>query len=104
MSDVIEQSQVRRVLQELYSRIQKQQFEESDHKLGRILTIIDWVTSDPEQRKAIKDLVRNTWYLNTGLQGLTTNKSEIELAAEAIGFELWDKLPKGKNQIVKQAA
>jgi len=63
------------------------------YKLGRVLTIIDASISDPEQRKAIKDLVNNEWWSdgNRASDGRMTNPhTDIRGLCLALGFELYD--------------
>ena len=33
-----------------------------EHKVGQVLTIIDACTTDPEQRKSLKDVIRDAFY------------------------------------------
>lgn len=63
------------------------------YKLGRVLTIIDASIADPEQRKAIKDLVNNEWW-STGNKvsddRMTNPHTDIRGLCSALGFELYD--------------
>lgn len=66
--------------------------EDQRYKLGRVLTIIDASISDPEQRKAIKDLVNNEWWTssNRNSDGRMTNPhTDIRGLCLALGFELY---------------
>ena len=39
--------------------------DEKNYLLGRVLTIVDSAFTDPEQRKAVKDLVNDAFYSRT---------------------------------------
>jgi hypothetical protein len=81
-------------LQELANQRSIQDYEHDKYKLGRILTVIDAAITDPEQRKATKDLVNTIWYEQLGLNpGISTLEMHL---ADYLGFELWDKL-EGNN-------
>lgn len=62
------------------------------YKLGRVLTIIDASFTDPDQRKAVKDLVQNEWW-NTSSRASDTPMvnphTDIRAMTEALGFELY---------------
>lgn len=47
--------------------------------LGRVLTIVDASIQDPEQRKAVKDLVKNAFYESEGWSG-TTQRALVDFA------------------------
>lgn len=91
----IEKNKVRKGLQELANQRSAQDYEHNKYKLGRILTVIDAAITDPEQRKATKDLVNTIWYEQSGLNYPGISSLEMHLA-DYLGFELWDKL-KGNN-------
>lgn len=42
--------------------VEKNMADRESYILGKVLTIIDAAISDPEQRKGLKDLIRNTAY------------------------------------------
>jgi hypothetical protein len=46
----------------LSERVNMDIYEQRKHLLGKVLTVIDASISDPEQRKAAKDLINNAWY------------------------------------------
>ena len=46
----------------LSSRINREIHLQRSYKLGRVLTVVDASFSDPEQRKAVKDLVNDIFY------------------------------------------
>jgi hypothetical protein len=63
------------------------------HKLGRVLTIIDASIGDPEQRKAIKDLVNNEWWSggNRPVEGrMMSPHTDLRGICRAFGFDLYD--------------
>lgn len=67
---------------------------EERFKLGRVLTIVDAAIADPEQRKAIKDLVNNEWW-GGGLAGRPSEgamgnpHTDLRAICEVLGFELY---------------
>lgn len=67
---------------------------EERFKLGRVLTIIDASIADPEQRKAIKDLVNNEWWNSSGLRPydgpMQNPHTDLRGLALALGFELYE--------------
>ena len=64
-------------------------------KLGRVLTIIDAAISDPEQRKAIKDLVQNEWWTrgdrNIAYESMSNPHAELSAICKLFGFELYEQ-------------
>lgn len=66
------------------------------NRLGRVLTIIDASIADPEQRKALKDLIRDGWWgpTNGESRSLMGNPhTDIRGIAMALGFELYVDAP-----------
>lgn len=62
------------------------------YKLGRVLTIIDASIADPEQRKAIKDLVNNEWWTRSnqiGRSRMTSPHTDLRAICRTLGFELY---------------
>lgn len=62
------------------------------YKLGRVLTIVDASISDPEQRKAIKDLVNSEWWSMAARNcsnRMNSPHSDIRGLCLALGFELY---------------
>lgn len=63
------------------------------YKLGRVLTIIDASIADPEQRKAIKDLVNNEWWAPSGLRPssnrMASPHTDLRAICRTLGFELY---------------
>ena len=55
-------NQKENVILTLYSLIQEEIIDRENYILGKILTIIDAAISDPEQRKGIKDLIKQSAY------------------------------------------
>lgn len=68
---------------------------EGRFKLGRVLTIIDASIPDPEQRKAVKDLVQNEWWGSNGVRpsetAMINPHSDIRAICKALGFELYEQ-------------
>jgi hypothetical protein len=67
---------------------------EERFKLGQVLTIIDASIGDPDQRKAVKDLINNSWWGGNGRlsEGPMTNPhSDLRGMCKALGFELYDE-------------
>ena len=88
----IDPDKVKKGLQELERQRNNAKNDSDSYKLGRILTVIDGVISDPEQRKAVKDLVQNIWYDNNSpISPFAMNNSLEALLAKALGFKLWDE-------------
>lgn len=75
-------------------------------KLGRVLTIIDAAIADPEQRKAIKDLVNNEWWSrgdrNMPVDGMANPHTDLRAICQLFGFELYEQnslaVPAGEDQ------
>lgn len=64
------------------------------YKLGRVLTIIDASIADPEQRKAIKDLINGDWWgtrLNKESTEMDNPHSDLRGLCEAVGFDLYEE-------------
>jgi len=80
-----EQAKLRNQLELLAERVNKDIYEQRSHLLGKVLTIVDSAFTDPEQRKAVKDLVNNAWY-----QGSYWNYigDQFHAIADANGVEL----------------
>lgn len=67
--------------------------EDQKHKLGRVLTVIDAAIADPEQRKAIKDLINNFWWSDNNR--LNSNRmasphTDLRAMCKVLGFELYE--------------
>lgn len=65
---------------------------EERYKLGRVLTIIDAAISDPEQRKAIKDLVQNEWWghgVRNSESAMSNPHTDMRGLCLALGFDLY---------------
>lgn len=78
---------------------------EERFKLGRVLTIVDASIADPEQRKAIKDLINNEWWNGNARATeaqMANPHSDLRAICEVLGFELYPpestaNLPLGDN-------
>lgn len=84
--------ELRLVLQNFNEEIGRYINNDQHHKLGRVLTIIDASISDLEQRKAVKDLVRNGWW-DTGRNydncRMDSPHTDLRGLCNALGFELY---------------
>lgn len=84
---------LRKVLQRFNEDLGQYINAEERFKLGRVLTIIDAAIADPEQRKAIKDLVNNEWWGSNGIRNTETAMinphSDLRGLTLALGFELY---------------
>ena len=87
-----EQYTLRKLLQQFNEDLGQYINSEERFKLGRVLTIVDASIADPEQRKAIKDLVNNEWWNNdvryTGTS-MTNPHSDMRAICKVLGFELY---------------
>ena len=86
------EEQLRKVLQKFNQDLGEYINDEERFKLGRVLTIVDAAIADPEQRKAIKDLVNNEWW-NNNIRStnsyMTNPHSDLRAICELFGFELY---------------
>ena len=89
----IEVSKLRKGFQRLNEDLGKFINDDQRYKLGRVLTIIDASISDPEQRKAIKDLVNNEWWNSNKPYSsecrMMSPHTDIRGLCLALGFELY---------------
>lgn len=60
------------------------------YKLGRVLTVIDGTIADPEQRKAVKDLIHSLWYEGSNSPEFGGNPREKHLFEALTGEELYN--------------
>lgn len=68
--------------------------ENDRYKLGKVLTIVDATISNPEQCKAIKDLINSAWWGNDNrISGgaMSNPHTDLRAVAKALGFELYEK-------------
>lgn len=83
---------LRKVLQKFNEELGQYINSEQRYRLGRVLTVIDASIADPEQRKAIKDLIQNEWWNNNPRPtDVTMTDPHIDMRGlcEALGFELY---------------
>lgn len=96
------ESNLRKLLQKFNEDLGQYINVEERFKLGRVLTIIDAAISDPEQRKAIKDLVQNEWW-NNNVRNTDANMinphTDLRAICELFGFELY---PETENTLPSQ--
>jgi hypothetical protein len=76
-SELIRKERVRELLSEITPDMRMIQ-EEFSHLVGRLLTIIEAVAADKQQRRSLKDIVQKTVYgtRNTIISRLGGSKSE----------------------------
>ncbi len=97
MSTTIEMSEknLRPMLQQFNEGLGVYINDKERYLLGRVLTIIDASIADPEQRKAIKDLVNGEWWNpgNRGMpvEGMGNPHSDLRAICKLLGFELYDQ-------------
>lgn len=84
---------LRESLQKLENIHNTRKYEDQQHTIGRILTVTDGMIADPEQRKAVKDLVRNAFYGNYAPAFDRNNSLEAQLFKHMTGENLWDDPP-----------
>ena len=53
---------LRKQIQLLSEKTNKEIYEQRRHLIGKVLTIVDASTNDPDQRKAVKDMVNDAFY------------------------------------------
>lgn len=82
-----EQVKLKSQLRLLSERVNNEIYEQRKHLVGSVLTIVEAVISDPEQRKATKDLINNAVY---GPSYWNNIRYQFERLAKASGFELFD--------------
>lgn len=91
----LNEKNVRSLLQKFNSDLGMYINEQERFLLGRVLTIIDASIADPEQRKAIKDLVNGEWWnrQNRGVpvDGMANPHSDVWAICKLLGFELYDE-------------
>lgn len=84
---------VRNMLQKFNSDLGLYIDDERRHKLGRVLTIVDASIADNEQRKAVKDLIRDMWWSDTTSRPadghMISPHADIRAICEVMGFELY---------------
>lgn len=73
----------KRQLQLLAENVNTQIYNQRKYLLGRVLTIVDAVASDPEQRKAIKDVVQDLFYQGSYWNDIRWHFNQI---SEAMGY------------------
>lgn len=93
--DIVEITPLRKVLQRFNEDLGQYINAEERFKLGRVLTIIDASISDPEQRKAIKDLVNNEWWGTSSFRpsetAMTNPHTDLRAICLVFGFELYEQ-------------
>lgn len=62
---MIEYISLEKQIDKLGETINNEVFEQRKYLIGRVLTVVDSVISDPEQRKATKDILNDIMYANS---------------------------------------
>ena len=62
MSNLVEKTRVEVPIEKLRDVIDNHIWELTEYRLGQVLTIIDASIADPEQRKGLKDLVKDAFH------------------------------------------
>lgn len=83
-----EQAYMRKALRLLDERIKESDYKNRKNTVGRILTITDAMVSDPEQRKALKDLILNAFW-NAPYPTESDITWELKIFALAYNFKLY---------------
>jgi hypothetical protein len=72
------------VLRQFQSDVFEYNHQLESKRLGKVLTIIDGSIADETQRKAVKDLVNDSWYSARPVKIYPT----VSQVSEALGFEI----------------
>ena len=90
-SSKINESKLRPMLQKFNEDLGVYINDDQRFRLGKVLTIIDAAISDPEQRKAIKDLVQNDWWnsRHDTIGRMPNPHTDIRGICIALGFNLY---------------
>ena len=80
---------LRSVLKKFDTDMHNYNDELSKTRLGKVLTIIDGAIADETQRKAVKDLINDSWY--SALDSRRYSYPKLYKATEALGFRLWNE-------------
>lgn len=89
----IESGSLRPMLQEFNEQLGQYQNAEKRYLLGLVLTIIDAAIADPDQRKAIKDLINGAAWNPGGRAhdtAMMNPHSDLRAICKVIGFELYE--------------
>lgn len=88
----ITSSELRPLLQAFNEGLGEYINDDQRYKLGRVLTIIDASIADPEQRKAIKDLVNNEWWTRGDRSisnRMASPHTDLRAICRTLGFQLY---------------
>jgi hypothetical protein len=85
---------LRKALQYFNEQLGEYINEDQRYKLGRVLTIIDASIADPEQRKAMKNLVNNEWWspgnkMRGGPDTMADPHADLRAICRVFDFELY---------------
>lgn len=99
-----EQARLRNQLQKLCQNLNIGADERKRYLLGKVLTVTDGAIADPDQRKAVKNLVQDAFWTESSFPGTSPVTFQVEQLAEANGFPLWETpednavAPKAQNE------
>lgn len=85
-----EQAKLRAQLRLLGEKVNEDVYGQRKHLFGRVSTIVEATLADPEQRKAVKDLLSQAVYSDSYWNGISYQLSRL---AEANGFKLYKETP-----------
>lgn len=80
MSQVKSSNILEKQLDLLSEKVNQDIYEQRKYLLGRILTVVDAVASDPEQRKAIKDVIQDLFHQGSYWNNIKWHFNEIKKA------------------------
>lgn len=73
-------SKLEKQLDLLAERVNTTIYNQRKYMLGRILTIIEAVTNDPEQRKAIKDVIQDLYHQGSYWNDISWHFNQLRTA------------------------
>lgn len=85
--------EIRKVLREFHHESRNSEHQLDSQRVGKILTVVDGCIADLEQRKAVKDLLKQAYYENTHY----LKKFWAHHIAEALGVDYYSATEK-KNR------
>lgn len=89
MSKEVKVESLKKVLRQYENDIFDYTRELDKNRLGKVLTIIDGAIADETQRKAVKDMVHDSWHGNSRPYREYPQANQV---AEALGFTLYEDL------------
>jgi hypothetical protein len=90
---------VRSILRHFQSDVYEYNQRLDKNRLGKILTIVDSAISDETQRKAMKDLINDSWWSHHHSVEGFGDYPRLEHATQAIGFDLYEPINSGSDAV-----